>query len=88
MAASQVPWGVAALEGKVTAPAWKVKPPLRQGRRYGHHSESAPGSVLGYQVPANKVTVKVEDGWVTLTAPWTGTSSAAPPKPTSATSRV
>jgi pimeloyl-ACP methyl ester carboxylesterase len=26
MADSQVPWGVAALEGKVTAPAWKVKP--------------------------------------------------------------
>lgn len=26
MAASQVPWGVAALEGKVTAPAWKNKP--------------------------------------------------------------
>ncbi|MDH6230883.1 pimeloyl-ACP methyl ester carboxylesterase [Mesorhizobium soli] len=26
MAHSQVPWGVAALEGKVTAPAWKVKP--------------------------------------------------------------
>ncbi|MER8571314.1 alpha/beta hydrolase [Mesorhizobium sp. M1409] len=26
MAASQVPWGVAALDGKVTAPAWKVKP--------------------------------------------------------------
>lgn len=26
MGASQVPWGVAALEGKVTAPAWKVKP--------------------------------------------------------------
>jgi pimeloyl-ACP methyl ester carboxylesterase len=26
MAASQVPWGVAALEGKVTEPAWKVKP--------------------------------------------------------------
>ncbi|MFB9978737.1 alpha/beta fold hydrolase [Mesorhizobium kowhaii] len=25
MADSQVPWGVAALEGKVTAPAWKVK---------------------------------------------------------------
>ena len=23
---SQVPWGVAALEGKVTAPAWKIKP--------------------------------------------------------------
>ena len=26
MADSQVPWGVAALEGKVTAPAWKAKP--------------------------------------------------------------
>ena len=26
MADSQVPWGVAALEGKVTAPAWKIKP--------------------------------------------------------------
>jgi pimeloyl-ACP methyl ester carboxylesterase len=26
MGASQVPWGVAALDGKVTAPAWKVKP--------------------------------------------------------------
>ena len=26
MARSQVPWGVAALDGKVTAPAWKVKP--------------------------------------------------------------
>ncbi|CAH2406188.1 alpha/beta hydrolase [Mesorhizobium escarrei] len=26
MADSQVPWGVAALEGKVTTPAWKVKP--------------------------------------------------------------
>ncbi|WP_378950116.1 alpha/beta hydrolase [Mesorhizobium sp. ANAO-SY3R2] len=26
MANSQVPWGVAALEGKVTAPAWKAKP--------------------------------------------------------------
>ncbi|MES0001764.1 alpha/beta hydrolase [Mesorhizobium sp. M0051] len=26
MADSQVPWGVAALEGKVTAPAWRVKP--------------------------------------------------------------
>jgi len=26
MADSQVPWGVAALEGKVTKPAWKVKP--------------------------------------------------------------
>jgi pimeloyl-ACP methyl ester carboxylesterase len=26
MADSQVPWGVAALEGKVTAPAWKVRP--------------------------------------------------------------
>jgi pimeloyl-ACP methyl ester carboxylesterase len=26
MADSQVPWAVAALEGKVTAPAWKVKP--------------------------------------------------------------
>jgi hypothetical protein len=26
MADSQVPWGVAALEGKVIAPAWKVKP--------------------------------------------------------------
>ncbi|TPI41924.1 alpha/beta hydrolase [Mesorhizobium sp. B3-1-9] len=26
MADSQVPWGVAALEGKVTQPAWKVKP--------------------------------------------------------------
>jgi len=26
MGASQVPWGVAALEGKVTSPAWKVKP--------------------------------------------------------------
>jgi pimeloyl-ACP methyl ester carboxylesterase len=26
IADSQVPWGVAALEGKVTAPAWKVKP--------------------------------------------------------------
>lgn len=26
MADSQVPWGVAALEGKVTAPAWKTKP--------------------------------------------------------------
>ena len=26
MAASQVPWGVEALNGKVTAPAWKVKP--------------------------------------------------------------
>ncbi len=26
MADAQVPWGVAALEGKVTAPAWKVKP--------------------------------------------------------------
>jgi pimeloyl-ACP methyl ester carboxylesterase len=26
MADSQVPWGIAALEGKVTAPAWKVKP--------------------------------------------------------------
>jgi len=26
MADSQVPWGVAALEGKVTAPAWKSKP--------------------------------------------------------------
>jgi len=26
MAASQVPWGLTALEGKVTAPAWKVKP--------------------------------------------------------------
>ena len=26
MAVSQVPWGVAALDGAVTAPAWKVKP--------------------------------------------------------------
>src|SRR5215469_16514098 len=26
MGDSQVPWGVAALEGKVTTPAWKVKP--------------------------------------------------------------
>ena len=26
MAASQVPWGVAALSGEVTAPAWKTKP--------------------------------------------------------------
>lgn len=26
MADSQVPWGVAALEGKVTTPAWKAKP--------------------------------------------------------------
>ena len=26
MADSQVPWGVAALDGKVTAPAWKAKP--------------------------------------------------------------
>jgi len=26
MAHSQVPWGVAALDGKVTAPAWKAKP--------------------------------------------------------------
>ncbi|PSJ55589.1 alpha/beta hydrolase [Pseudaminobacter soli (ex Li et al. 2025)] len=26
MAYSQVPWGVAALDGKVTAPAWKAKP--------------------------------------------------------------
>src|ERR1700744_5733863 len=26
MADSQVPWGVAALEGKVTAPAWKSRP--------------------------------------------------------------
>ncbi|WP_262266549.1 alpha/beta hydrolase [Microvirga yunnanensis] len=26
MAASQIPWGVAALEGKVSAPAWKGKP--------------------------------------------------------------
>ena len=26
MADSQVPWGVAALDGKVTVPAWKVKP--------------------------------------------------------------
>jgi hypothetical protein len=26
MADSQVPWGVAALEGAVTAPAWKSKP--------------------------------------------------------------
>ncbi|WP_395398160.1 alpha/beta hydrolase [Novosphingobium sp. BL-8A] len=26
MADSQVPWGVAALEGKVTTPAWRVKP--------------------------------------------------------------
>ena len=26
MANSQVPWGVAALDGQVTAPAWKVKP--------------------------------------------------------------
>ncbi|BCG91676.1 alpha/beta hydrolase [Mesorhizobium sp. 131-2-1] len=26
MADSQVPWGVAALEGKVTKPAWRVKP--------------------------------------------------------------
>ena len=26
MAASQVPWAVAALEGKVTTPAWKSKP--------------------------------------------------------------
>ncbi|UVK43904.1 alpha/beta hydrolase [Mesorhizobium sp. AR07] len=26
MADSQVPWGVAALQGKVTAPAWRVKP--------------------------------------------------------------
>ena len=26
MADSQVPWGVAALEGKVSAPAWKAKP--------------------------------------------------------------
>lgn len=26
MADSQVPWGVAALEGKITAPAWKAKP--------------------------------------------------------------
>ena len=26
MAASQVPWGVAALDGKVTVPAWKSKP--------------------------------------------------------------
>ncbi|WP_378951219.1 alpha/beta hydrolase [Mesorhizobium sp. ANAO-SY3R2] len=26
MANSQVPWGMAALEGKVTAPAWKAKP--------------------------------------------------------------
>ena len=26
MAASQVPWGVNALSGEVTAPAWKTKP--------------------------------------------------------------
>jgi pimeloyl-ACP methyl ester carboxylesterase len=26
MAASQVPWGIAALEGQVTQPAWKAKP--------------------------------------------------------------
>ena len=26
MAASQVPWGVAALTGEVTVPAWKAKP--------------------------------------------------------------
>ncbi|WP_299639720.1 alpha/beta hydrolase [Devosia sp.] len=26
MADSQVPWGVAALDGKITAPAWKTKP--------------------------------------------------------------
>ncbi len=26
MADSQVPWGVAALEGAVTTPAWKTKP--------------------------------------------------------------
>jgi pimeloyl-ACP methyl ester carboxylesterase len=26
MAASQVPWGIAAVEGKVTSPAWKAKP--------------------------------------------------------------
>nr|WP_246270964.1 alpha/beta hydrolase [Rhizobium sophorae] len=26
MAASQVPWGVGALEGRVTSPAWKAKP--------------------------------------------------------------
>lgn len=26
MAASQVPWGVAALQGEVTAPAWKTRP--------------------------------------------------------------
>jgi len=26
MASSQVPWGVAALDGQVTAPAWKTKP--------------------------------------------------------------
>ncbi|HEY3812773.1 MAG TPA: alpha/beta hydrolase [Caulobacteraceae bacterium] len=26
MADSQVPWGVAALDGKITAPAWKAKP--------------------------------------------------------------
>jgi pimeloyl-ACP methyl ester carboxylesterase len=26
MAASQVPWGVAALDGAVTAASWKVKP--------------------------------------------------------------
>ena len=26
MAASQVPWGVAALSGEVSVPAWKVKP--------------------------------------------------------------
>jgi pimeloyl-ACP methyl ester carboxylesterase len=26
MAKSQVPWGIAALEGKVTTPAWKNKP--------------------------------------------------------------
>jgi pimeloyl-ACP methyl ester carboxylesterase len=26
MAAAQVPWGVAALDGQVTSPAWKSKP--------------------------------------------------------------
>jgi pimeloyl-ACP methyl ester carboxylesterase len=26
MAVSQVPWGAGALDGKVTAPAWKVRP--------------------------------------------------------------
>ena len=28
MAASQVPWGVEALEGKITTPAWRTKPAM------------------------------------------------------------